>query len=256
MLRHRPPPLKEELSGCGGEQLPLHNHPLARAQVDAEHAGGVINLLNNRKGEMLEMVPLGSSGRQRLVFQAPSRGLIGFRANFVNATRGSGICHRAFLRFDTCVNRRERGLSHAAFMTRSGPDRPHPCLRRVRCCSYKGHIDQTRKGVLVSMAQGKTTTFALSQAEARGELFVAPGTEVYNGMIVGECARDSELELNPTREKVLSNVRSVTADEKIYLSPPRVSSGVPRVCSVVRAGGSGGAHVHPGASLVLSGPPP
>ena len=77
--------------------------PVERVVVDApqEYMGAVMEKLGSRKGELLEMIPLGTTGRQKLVFQAPSRGLIGFRANFINATRGSGICHRAFLRYDT-----------------------------------------------------------------------------------------------------------------------------------------------------------
>lgn len=179
-----PPRVVMRVDAEGRRQEPIEE---IVCEVESDHAGQVISLVSGRKGELLEMLPIGSTGRQRLVFEAPSRGLIGFRANFINATRGSGICHRAFRRYD----------------------------------AYKGPLDQTRKGVLVSMAQGKTTAFALDLAQARGELFVAPGAEVYSGMIVGECSRDAEMELNPTKEKVLSNVRNTGSEEKTSLAPPR-----------------------------------
>lgn len=104
---------------------------------------------------MTEMVPLEVDGKQRLTFDVPSRGLIGFRSAFATITRGSGLLHRAFSRYD----------------------------------EYRGPLDRVRKGVLVSTATGRTTLYALGMLEARGDLFVGDGGDVYEGMIIGESSR-------------------------------------------------------------------
>ncbi|EIE25836.1 GTP-binding protein TypA [Coccomyxa subellipsoidea C-169] len=155
-------------------------------EIEEEQAGSVIEALSLRKAELVEMVPQ-AGGKQRLVFEAPSRGLIGFRSAFATLTRGTGILHRAFARYGR----------------------------------FKGALDGVRKGVLISTADGKTTLHALGSLEARGSLFAGVGTEVYAGMIIGECARDNNMEVNPVREKKLTNVRASGADEKTYLTPPR-----------------------------------
>ncbi|CAL8470047.1 g9589 [Coccomyxa elongata] len=157
-------------------------------EVEEDQAGSVIEALSLRKGDLLEMVPQAVGGKQRLVFEAPSRGLIGFRSAFATLTRGTGMLHRAFSRYGR----------------------------------FKGPLDGVRKGVLISTADGKTTLHALGSLEARGSLFTGVGTEVYTGMIIGECARENNLEVNPVREKKLSNVRASGADEKTYLTPPRL----------------------------------
>ncbi|KAK9916112.1 hypothetical protein WJX75_008777 [Coccomyxa subellipsoidea] len=156
-------------------------------EVEDEQAGSIIEALSLRKADLEEMVPQ-AGGKQRLVFEAPSRGLIGFRSAFATLTRGTGILHRAFSRY----------------------------------AKFKGPLDGVRKGVLISTADGKTTLHALGSLEARGSLFAGVGMEVYAGMIIGECARENNMEVNPVREKKLSNVRASGADEKTYLTPPRV----------------------------------
>lgn len=107
---------------------------------------------------MTDMVPLDVEGKQRLTFMVPSRGLIGFRSAFATITRGSGILHRAFSQY----------------------------------APYRGPLDKIRKGVLVSTANGRSTLYALGGLEARGGLFVGDGSDVYEGMIIGECSRLNE----------------------------------------------------------------
>ncbi|KAA6417376.1 MAG: elongation factor family [Trebouxia sp. A1-2] len=157
-------------------------------EIEDEFSGPIIDALSLRRGELLEMKPIEVEGKQRLTFVAPSRGLIGFRSLFATLTRGSGMLHRAF-----------QSYGH-----------------------YKGPLDKVRKGVLISMAGGKTTTHALGLLEPRGVLFTGIQQEVYNGMIIGECSRDGEMEVNPVREKKLTNVRNTGSEEKVSLSPARV----------------------------------
>ena len=173
--------------GDAGERL----EPLEElvCEVEEAHAGEVIEALTARKGELLAMGPaVGSEGRQRLVFEAPARGLIGFRSLFASATRGSGVLHRAFARWG----------------------------------AHRGGMERVRKGALVSTGGGKATVHALGQLEPRGTLFVPPGAEVYAGMVVGESARGGDIEVNPVREKKLTNVRNSGSEERVVLTPPRV----------------------------------
>jgi GTP-binding protein len=159
-------------------------------EVDNDHAGEVIEAVCLRKGELLEAGPASSQeGRQRLVFEAPSRGLIGFRSLFSTLTRGQGIMHHAFSRWS----------------------------------EYRGQMDRTRKAALVSVTMGKATLHALGALEARGTLFIEPGADVYEGMVVGESSRSgADLEVNPVREKKLTNVRNTGSEEKVQLTPPRL----------------------------------
>ena len=157
--------------------------------VDDEFSGVVIEKMTKRKATITEMKPSGI-GKTRIVFSAPSRGLIGYLSEFRTDTRGTGIMNRVFDSY--------------------GP--------------YRGPITQYRPGVLVSMEAGATTTYALHNLEPRGVLFVGPQVEVYSGMIVGEHSKENDIEVNPVRGKQLTNVRSVTADEKLFLAPPRKMS--------------------------------
>ena len=157
--------------------------------VDDEFSGVVIEKMTKRKATITEMNPSGI-GKTRIVFSAPSRGLIGYLSEFRTDTRGTGIMNRVFDKYDL----------------------------------YRGPITQYRPGVLVSMEAGSTTTYALHNLEPRGVLFVGPQTEVYSGMIVGEHSKENDIEVNPVRGKQLTNVRSVTADEKLFLAPPRKMS--------------------------------
>ena len=157
--------------------------------VDDEFSGVVIEKMTKRKAQITEMKSSGG-GKTRIVFSAPSRGLIGYLSEFRTDTRGTGIMNRVFSGYEP----------------------------------YRGAISQYRPGVLVSMESGMTTTYALHNLEPRGILFVGPQTEVYSGMIIGEHSKENDLEVNPVKGKELTNVRSVTADEKLFLAPPRKMS--------------------------------
>ncbi|MDE6478312.1 MAG: translational GTPase TypA [Alphaproteobacteria bacterium] len=154
--------------------------------VDDEFSGAVIEKMTMRKATITEMKPSGI-GKTRIVFSAPSRGLIGYLSEFRTDTRGTGIMNRVFAEY--------------------GP--------------YRGPISQYRPGVLVSMENGSAATYALFNLQPRGTLFIDPQTQVYSGMIIGEHSKENDLEVNPIKGKELTNMRSVTADEKLFLAPPR-----------------------------------
>jgi GTP-binding protein len=154
-------------------------------EVPAEKVGPVMELVGYRRGTLEEMVPRGSYSLLR--FEIPARGLIGLRTKLLNSTQGTAIIHHRFSGY-----------------------RPR-----------EGDVPSRSNGVLISMATGKAVGFALFGLQDRSELFVAPGEEVYEGMIVGENARDNDLTVNPCREKKLTNVRAAGSDENIILKPPR-----------------------------------
>ena len=154
--------------------------------VDDEFSGAVIEKMTKRKGTITEMKPSGA-GKTRIVFNAPSRGLIGYLSEFRTDTRGTGIMNRVFLEFG----------------------------------EFRGAIDAYRPGVLISMENGAAATYALNNLEARGVLFIGPQTQVYNGMIIGEHSKENDLEVNPIKGKELTNMRTQMADEKMFLAPPR-----------------------------------
>jgi GTP-binding protein len=162
--------------------------PMEIVQVDCpdEYVGIVTQKLGGRKGQMTEMHNPGH-GRVRLSFRIPSRGLIGFRSEFLTDTRGTGILNHLFDGWE----------------------------------SWQGPIPGRATGALVADRAGKTTSYALYHLEPRGTLFLGPGTEVYEGMIVGENARENNLDVNVTREKKLTNMRAAGADDALRLSPPR-----------------------------------
>ncbi|MDR1609416.1 MAG: translational GTPase TypA [Holosporales bacterium] len=157
--------------------------------LDDEFTGTVIDKLIQRKGEMVDMRPSGV-GKTRIKFLIPTRGLIGYYGDFLTDTRGSGIMNRSF-------------HSYA----------PH-----------KGPIDERARGALVSTDSGKAIAYALFFLKERGTLFVSPGDPVYEGMIIGEHSRENELDVNPTKEKQLSNCRASGKDDNIKLPPPRQMS--------------------------------
>ncbi|MDA7561219.1 translational GTPase TypA [Alphaproteobacteria bacterium] len=154
--------------------------------VDEEFSSGVVDSLNRRKGEMLDMRSAGA-GKTRLVFRAPSRGLIGYQSRFLTQTRGTGVLNRIFDSYS-----------------------PH-----------KGPIESRRNGALISTDSGVAVAYALFNLQDRGQMFVAPQTPVYQGMIVGEHNRDNDLEINVLKGKQLTNVRSSGTDEAVKLVPPR-----------------------------------
>ena len=155
-----------------------------------KHQGAVIEVLGERRAEMQDMMPDGK-GRVRLAFMVPTRGLIGFRSQFLSMTSGTGIMTHVFDHYGPYNN-----LELAA----------------------------RNNGVLVSMVKGKTLAFALFNLQDRGRLFIAPNTEVYEGMIVGLHSRENDLVVNPTKGKQLTNVRASGSDENILLTPPVVHS--------------------------------
>lgn len=154
--------------------------------VDDEFSGVVIEKMTKRKATILEMKPSGGN-KTRIVFSAPSRGLIGYLSEFRTDTRGTGLMNRVFAEYS----------------------------------SYRGPIESYRPGVLVSMENGAAATYALFNLQPRGTLFIGPQTLVYSGMIIGEHTKESDLEVNPIKGKELTNMRSAGADEKLFLAPPR-----------------------------------
>ena len=155
--------------------------------VPEEYLGTVIEELGPRKAEMIEMKNPGQ-GLVRLLYKIPARGLFGYRSEFLTDTRGTGIIHHRFLEY--------------------GP--------------WAGPLEGRQRGTLVSMEAGIIVGFALNNLQDRSTLFVAPGDQVYQGMIIGENARPGDMDVNPCREKKLSNMRSKSADEHIMLEPPRL----------------------------------
>ncbi len=155
--------------------------------VPEEFQGVVIAQLGTRRGAMTRMVNHGS-GRVRLEFRIPTRGLIGLRSQFLTDTKGTGIMNHLFAGWEP----------------------------------WHGPIPARSTGALVADRPGTTTAYAIYNLQERGEIFIAPGTQVYEGMIIGENARSTDLDVNVTKEKKQTNMRSSTADEAIRLVPPRV----------------------------------
>ncbi|MGO1421460.1 MAG: translational GTPase TypA [Staphylococcus equorum] len=164
--------------------------PFERVQceVPQEYTGPVIESLGQRKGEMLDMVTT-DNGLTRIIFMVPARGLIGYTTEFMSQTRGYGIINHTFEEF-----------------------RPR----------VKGRIGGRRNGALVSLDQGKASAYAIMGLEDRGTNFMEPGTEVYEGMVVGEHNRDNDLTVNVTKEKNQTNVRSANKDQTVSMKRPRI----------------------------------
>ncbi len=153
--------------------------------VDEEHSGIVVQKMSERKGEMIEMRPSGGH-RLRLVFYAPTRGLIGYQGELLTDTRGTAIMNRIFHEY----------------------------------APYKGEVQGRRNGVLISNDAGEAVAFALWNLEDRGPMMIEPGWKVYKGMIVGEHTRDNDLEVNVLKGKKLTNIRTTSKDEAVRLTPP------------------------------------
>ena len=154
--------------------------------VDEEYTGVVVEKMAQRKGELTEMRPSGG-GKSRLVFLAPSRGMIGYHGEFLTDTRGTGIMNRLFHSY----------------------------------APYKGPIAGRRNGVLIANAEGVAVAYALWNLEERGPMMIDPGVQVYEGMIIGEHTRDNDLEVNALKGKQLTNIRTTSKDEAVRLTPPR-----------------------------------
>lgn len=164
--------------------------PVERVQIDVpeEHTGAIMESMGARKGEMLDMINNGS-GQVRLIFMVPARGLIGYTTEFLTLTRGYGIINHTF-------------------------DSYQPMA--------KGQVGGRRQGVLVSMETGKATTYGIMGVEDRGVIFVDAGTEIYEGMIVGEHNRENDITVNITKVKHATNVRSATKDQTNVMKKPRI----------------------------------
>jgi GTP-binding protein len=171
--------------GANGERLEPYEELML--DIPEEFLGVVIEKLGPRRGEMLDMKNPGQ-GMVRLLFRIPARGLFGYRSEFLTDTRGTGIIHHRFLEYG----------------------------------AWAGPLSGRLRGTLVSMETGVIVGFALFTLQDRSTLFVQPGDAVYEGMIIGENARPGDMDVNPTREKKLSNMRSKGADEHITLEPPRL----------------------------------
>jgi GTP-binding protein len=157
--------------------------------VDEEFSGIVVDKMSRRRAEMQEMRPSGG-GKLRLSFTGPTRGLIGYQGEFLTDTRGTGVMSRLFHGY----------------------------------APYKGAIEGRRNGVLISTANGFAIAYALWNLEDRGPMFVDPGTQVYQGMIVGAHTRGNDLDVNPIKGKQLTNIRTTAKDEAVRLTPPQVMS--------------------------------
>ncbi len=164
--------------------------PIERVQIDVpeEHTGSVMESIGARKGEMIDMINNGS-GQVRLIFNVPARGLIGYTTEFLTMTRGYGIINHTFDSYQPMV---------------------------------QGQVGGRRQGVLVSMEAGKASTYGIMQVEDRGTIFVEPGTEIYEGMIVGEHTRENDLTVNITKVKQATNIRSANKDQTSVIKKPRI----------------------------------
>lgn len=154
--------------------------------VPAEYSGNVIESLGRRRGEMLSMLPVGST--VRIEFSVPARGLLGFRTEFMTLTRGEGVLHHTFAGYE----------------------------------AYRGDIARRTRGSLVALEDGIATAYALESIQERGVLFIAPGERVYEGMVIGENAREGDLVVNPCKTKHLTNMRSSGSEGLVRLAPPRL----------------------------------
>jgi len=153
--------------------------------VDEQYSSTTVDSINKRKGEMIEMKPMGKS-KTRLIFKVPSRGLIGYHGQFLTETRGTGVLNRIFHSYDV----------------------------------FKGIIKSRRNGVLIATEQGNAIAYALFNIQERGKLFINPQVKVYQGMIIGENSRENDLEVNVLKGKKLTNIRASGSDEAVKLTPP------------------------------------
>ncbi len=158
-------------------------------ETSADTVGVVVEMLGSRRGQMMDMQDSGQ-GTRRIVYRVPTRGLLGFRYQFLTSTRGEGVMHTIFSGYDEMA----------------------------------GPMNQRSNGSIVAWEAGSTTAYALKAAEERGVLFIGPGVEVYEGMVVGEYARAMDIPINVCKKKHLTNIRSARGDMEIRLTPPRAMS--------------------------------
>ncbi len=157
-------------------------------EVPDEYSGGVISELNLRKGTMVSMD--GKNGRSKLVYNVPTRGLLGYRSQFINQTHGEGTMVQRFIGYE----------------------------------DYKGEIPQRTFGAIIAQEAGVATPYALNNIQERAQMFIGPQTKVYEGMIVGQNSRSDDMVVNPAKAKHVSNMRAAGTDDKVLLTPPRIFS--------------------------------
>ena len=164
--------------------------PLENLTIDVpqEFMGTVMESLGVRKGDLVNMVE--TAGYIRMEFVVPARGLIGFRAQFLTATKGNGIMNHVFHGY----------------------------------APYKGEIPGRTRGALVAFEDGETTPYGLNSVQDRGVLFLGPNVPVYAGQVIGENARELDMDVNPCKKKHVTNMRSSSSDEAVRLTPPRILS--------------------------------
>jgi GTP-binding protein len=179
----RPRVLTRQNPETGEREEPMEE---VLVDVDEPYSGVVVEKLSRRKAELRDMRPTGG-GKQRLTFMVPSRGLIGYHGEFLTDTRGTGIMNRLFAGY--------------------GP--------------WKGTLEGRRNGSLISNSDGEAVQYALWYLQERGTLFVNPGDKVYEGLILGEHSRGNDLDVNPIKEKKLTNIRAAGKDDAMLLIPPR-----------------------------------
>ena len=165
--------------------------PMEKCYIDVpdDYSGAVIQKLTQRKGDLLSMNPNGS-GTTRLEFEIPSRGLIGYRNDFLTDTKGTGVMNTAFEGY--------------------GP--------------YKGDLSYRSTGSIISCEKGEAVTYGLFNAQERGILFIGPGEKVYNGMVVGQSPKTEDVEINVCKTKKLTNTRASGSDDALHLTPPKIMS--------------------------------
>ena len=165
--------------------------PMEQCIIDVpeEFAGNVIQVLGQRRGELQNM-GTANGGYTRLEFKIPSRGLIGYRGQFMTDTKGNGIMNTIFLDYEP----------------------------------YKGDIAYRKQGSLIAFESGTAVTYGLFNAQERGVLFIGPGEEVYSGMIIGESGKSEDIEVNVCKTKHLTNTRTSASDEALRLVPPKIMS--------------------------------
>ena len=155
--------------------------------VDEEFSGTVVEKMGVRRAELVEMIPAQAGNKVRLIFHAPTRGLIGYHSEFLTDTHGTGVMNRSFYEYEP----------------------------------YKGEIEGRRNGVLISSEDGTAIAYSLWKLEDRGPMFIDPNVPVYTGMIIGEHTKPNDIEVNPCKSKQLTNIRAAGKDEAISLTPPR-----------------------------------
>ncbi len=168
----------------------VKSEPMEHVTLDVpnDYVGAVVEKLGQRKGDLLEMVPLGSGNRMRIEYLIPTRCLFGYRSEFLTATHGEGIMNTLFAGYEP----------------------------------YRGEVVMRFTGSLVASEAGETTRYGLYKTQERGQMFVGPQTPVYEGMIVGENPKNDDIALNPCQAKHMTAVRSTGADEKLLLTPPKI----------------------------------